>query len=57
MADRLVIERLEFEGFVGIDESDVHPELRLRTQGAGRQVVPRIQVLDLVGERQGLADP
>ncbi len=28
---------------VGIDEGDVHPELRLRTERAGRQVVPRIE--------------
>ncbi len=37
---------------VRIDERHVHPELRLRTERARRQVVPRIGVLDLVGERQ-----
>src|SRR5262245_51862920 len=41
---------------VGIDEGDVYPELRLRTQGTGRQVVSSVGVLDLVGERQILAD-
>ena len=41
---------------VGIDEGDVHPELRLCTERTGRQVVPRIGVLDLVGERQIRAD-
>src|SRR5262249_6600727 len=41
---------------VRIDEGDVYPELRLRTQGAGRQVVSGIEVFDLVGERQSLTD-
>src|SRR5262245_22680432 len=41
---------------VRIDEGDVHPQLRLRAQRAGRQVVAGIEIFDVVGERQILAD-